>query len=383
MAGAPWRHGCATPIVAITIALPVPSSVHPLLARLGLRLPIVQAPMAGVSSVAMAAAVAAGGGLGSLAIGAMTAAQARRGIHEFRQHSTAQLNVNVFVHQPASADPHKERAWLEHLRPQFEQAGAQPPGRLREIYPSFLTDEPMLDVLATEAPAVVSFHFGVPARRHVDALHRAGSTLFASVTNLNEALAVQAAGVDAVIAQGFEAGGHRGTFEPDAGDTQLTTFALTRILVANLALPVLAAGAIMDGAAIAAALELGACAAQLGTAFIGTPESLADAAYRARLFSSAAHRTVMTRVISGRPARCLENDFTRWGARIDCAAIPDYPMAYDAGKALHAAACAAGNTGYGAQWAGQGAPLARRMSTRELMRALESELDDARQANHD
>jgi nitronate monooxygenase len=141
---------------------------------------------------------------------------------------------------------------------------------------------------------------------------------------------------------------------------------------------VIAAGGIMDGAGIASALALGAVAAQLGTAFVGTNESLADAAYRERLFGQPAHHTVMTRVISGRPARCLANDFTRWGASLrNDDEVPDYPIAYDAGKALNAAGKAAGQAGYGAHWAGQGAPLARRLSAHALMDALQEELQPA------
>ena len=175
-----------------------------------------------------------------------------------------------------------------------------------------------------------------------------------------EAKIIAGAGIDVVVAQGFEAGGHRGQFDPDALDDCLGTLALTRLLVRALDIPVVAAGGIMDGAGIAACLVLGASAAQLGTAFVGCPESAADAGYRAALFSAAAEHTVMTRAISGRPARCLANKFTALGALVEAGAIPDYPVAYDAGKALHAAAKSAGESGFGAQWAGQGAPLARR-----------------------
>jgi nitronate monooxygenase len=149
------------------------------------------------------------------------------------------------------------------------------------------------------------------------------------------------------------------------------------LLARSIDLPVIAAGGIMDGAGIAAALKLGASAAQLGTAFVASDESLADKGYRERLFSDAAHHTVMTRAISGRPARSLANVFTQLGAAIPDAAIPDYPIAYDAGKALHAAGKAAGEFGYGAQWAGQGAPLARAMSARALMQVLKDELEQA------
>ena len=181
-------------------------------------------------------------------------------------------------------------------------------------------------------------------------------------------------GVDAIVAQGYEAGGHRGVFDPDADDDCLGTFALTRLLVRGLPTPIIAAGGIMDGAAVAAALRLGAGAAQLGTAFIACPESDADAGYREALASAAANHTVMTRAISGRPARSLRNCFTVLGTGIPAQQIPRYPIAYDAGKALNTAAKLAHESGYGAQWAGQGAPLARRLPAAELVLALATEL---------
>lgn len=345
--------------------------------RLGIEAPIIQAPMAGVSSPSMAAAVSDNGGLGSLGLGAMTADQARQAIGQFRALSKGPLNVNLFVHRPAQANAQKEAAWLERLAPEFERAGARPPEALREIYTSFLADDAMLAMLVEEKPRVVSFHFGLPRSDQVSALHQAGIVLLASATNVQEALSLQAAGIDAIVAQGYEAGGHRGVFDPDVEDSRLGTFALTRLLVRALRVPVIAAGGIMDGRGIAAALKLGAAAAQLGTAFVATDESLADAAYRALLFSDAAHHTTMTRVISGRAARSLANAFTRWGTDVPDTAVPDYPISYDAGKSLNAAGKAAGQTGYGAHWAGQGAPLARALPTHALMQALKSELAQA------
>jgi nitronate monooxygenase len=349
----------------------------PALALLGVQLPIIQAPMAGVSSPAMAAAVSNHGGLGSLGVGAMTAAQARDAIHQFRALSHGPLNVNVFTHRPAQANPQKEAAWLQRLKPEFERTGTTPPPALREIYTSFLDDPDMLAMLLEEKPRVVSFHFGLPHPEQIQALHKAGIVLLAAATNAKEALAIEASGIDAVVAQGYEAGGHRGMFDPDAEDSRLGTFALTHVLTKTVKIPVIAAGGIMDGAGIAAALALGASAAQLGTAFIATDESLADAGFRQTLFSDAAHHTVMTRVISGRPARCLANAFTRWGTGVPDGDVPDYPITYDAGKSLNAAGKAAGQVGYGAQWAGQGAPLARSMSAQALMQTLKAELEQA------
>jgi nitronate monooxygenase len=208
--------------------------------------------------------------------------------------------------------------------------------------------------------------------------------LLATATSLAEGRAAEAAGMDAVVAQGYEAGGHRGVFDPAAADERLGTLALTRLLVRRLGVPVVAAGGIMDGAGVAAVLRLGAVAAQLGTAFVACPESGAGAAYRAALLAGDAAHTVMTAGISGRPARCLANRFTALAetlaARTPPLIPPDYPIAYDAGKALHAAAAARGEHGYGAQWAGQGAPMARALPAAELIATLARELraaDDA------
>jgi nitronate monooxygenase len=298
-------------------------------------------------------------------------------IQEIRGRTNRSFNVNLFCHRPAVADPAREAAWLERLRPEFERLGAQPPAALTEIYKSFVEDDDMLAMLLQERPAVVSFHFGLPSADRVEALRAAGIVLLGSATSVAEARQLEAAGLDAVVAQGYEAGGHRGVFDPEAGDDRLGTMALTRVLVRSQSLPVIAAGGIMDGAGIAAALRLGAAAAQLGTAFVGVEESLADAGYRAALKSEAAHHTTMTAAISGRLARSLANRFTALGATIDPAAIPAYPRTYDAGKALNAAGKAAGEPGFGAQWAGQGAPLARFLPARALMAELIAELGAA------
>ncbi len=349
-----------------------------LLELLGIDLPIIQAPMAGVSTAAMAAAVAEAGALGSIGVGATDAAGARRMIQAVRQRSRRALNVNVFCHEPARADPAIESTWIEYLRPCFHRFGAQPPARLREIYSSFVTDDAMLAVLLEERPRVVSFHFGLPSADRIRALREAGIVLLASATDLAEARSAVAAGVDAVVAQGYEAGGHRGVFDPQQPDDCLSTAVLTRQLVRALPIPVIAAGGIMDGAAIAAALSLGASAAQLGTAFIACAESDADAGYQQALTGDAALHTVMTQAISGRAARCLSNGFTALAANLDPRRIPSYPIAYDAGKALNAAAKAAGDSGYGAQWAGQGAPLVRPgLTAAHLVALLAAELRTA------
>lgn len=347
-----------------------------LLDRLGVPLPIVQAPMAGVSTPAMAAAVSNAGALGSIGVAATDAAGAREMIAGVRALSPRPFNVNVFVHQPMQQDAAREKAWLSAMAPLFDQYGARPPAALRPIYKSFIEDDAMLALLIETAPAVVSFHFGLPDAGRIGALKGAGCVLLATATNLDEALAAKTAGIDAIVAQGWEAGGHRGVFDPDAPDGRLGTLALTRLLVQRCGLPVIAAGGIMDGRGIRAALDLGAIAAQLGTAFVACPEGSADAAYREALAGPAAMRTVMTSAISGRPARGLPNRFTQWGDSVGLPP-PGYPMTYDAGKALIAAAKAAGETGYAAQWAGQGAPLSRTLPAAELVALLGAELQSS------
>lgn len=223
-------------------------------------------------------------------------------------------------------------------------------------------------------PPVISFHFGLPSAMLVARLKAMGIALLATATNLAEAREAAAAGIEAIVAQGIEAGGHRGIFDPAGSDPQLGTLALTRLLVSQTALPVIAAGGIMDGASIASVLALGAEAAQLGTAIVDCAESSADDAHRKALHSPAAFATEFTSVISGRPARCLANSFTGL-IRAELAGLtpPDYAITYDAGKALIAAAKASGDGHFGAQWAGQGAPLARTLPVAALIAELEHE----------
>ncbi len=350
-----------------------------LLKRIGIELPIIQAPMAGTSTPAMAAAVTNAGALGSIGVGAVNAGGARSMIEALKAQTSGPFNVNVFCHRPAVAHADRERDWLAGLRPLFERYGAPPPAAIKEIYTSFVVDQAMLELFLESRPAVVSFHFGLPPAETIARLKAVGIVLLSSATNLDEAEQAAGAGVDAIVAQGYEAGGHRGVFDPDAPDHQLGVLSLTRLLVSRIALPVIAAGGIMDGAGLAAALDLGAEAAQLGTAFIACPESSADHYYREALFGPGAARTEMTALISGRQARCLPNRFTALkDAELSGLSIPDYPITYDAGKALAAAAKAKGEGGFGAQWAGQGAPLARGMPAADLVGVLRDELAAAR-----
>ena len=333
--------------------------------------------MAGVSTPAMAAAVSEAGGLGSIAVGATDAAGAEAMIADVRQRTAGAFNVNLFCHRPAVADPSVESRWIERFRPQFAEFGAHPPTRLTEIYRSFVEDDAMLALLLRVRPPVASFHFGLPRDEWIRSLREAGIILLATATSLVEGRAVASAGIDGLVAQGWEAGGHRGMFDPDAPDERLETLDLVQLISSELDVPVIAAGGIMDGAGIARALQAGACAAQLGTAFIACDESLADGGFRTALASPAAYWTVMTRAISGRPARCLANRFTVLGADIPASDVPAYPIAYDLGKALNAAAKAHGEYGFGAQWAGQGAPRFRAMPAQQLVHTLAAELHQA------
>jgi nitronate monooxygenase len=341
------------------------------LRALDLAVPIVQAPMAGVSTPALAAAVAEAGGLGGVAVGAVDAATARGLIAAVRARTARPFVVNVFCHRPPARDPARDAAWLAALAPAFARYGARPPDHLVDLYPSFVEDEAMLAALVAERPPAVSFHFGLPTPAAIAALRAAGCLLMGTATSLAEALAIEAAGLDAVIAQGFEAGGHRGSFDENAPDAELSTAVLTRLLVRGCRLPVIAAGGIMDGAGVAACMALGAAAAQLGTAFIACPESIADPAHRAALLGPGGATTTMTRAMSGRPARSVGNLFT--ALAVPPIEIPPYPLAYAATKALAAAARATGETGLSPQLAGQGAPLARALPAGELVALLEAE----------
>ena len=349
-----------------------------LLSMLNIRYPIIQAPMAGVSTPALAAAVSEAGGLGSIAVGTFTAQQAGSAIAAYRDKSNAPFNVNVFTHAPAVSDPGREAAWLDWLRPHFARFGAQPPETLSEIYRSFLDDEAMFELLLAERPAVVSFHFGLPRQDWIDALKDAGIVLFTTATSLDEALQIEAAGIDVIVAQGIEAGGHRGVFDPAAPDAALPTFTLLRELHGKVKLPLVAAGGIMDGRAIRAALELGASAVQLGSAFIACPESSAPPHHRALIEQAAQGADLHsehTAVISGRPARGIVNRlFTEIGAP-GHPPLPDYPIAYDAAKALHAVAISKGNQDYSVNWGGSNFAQARSMPAGELVAALVAEMN--------
>jgi nitronate monooxygenase len=342
--------------------------------KFGIETPIIQAPMAGVSTPALAAAVSNAGALGSLSVGAMTVEESRSAIQEIRAKTNRPFNINVFCHKTPESNPERDRHWLKTLTPFFESFDVQPPNELREIYLSFNQNETMLELFLEERPNVVSFHFGLPPSEFIRALKKAGIILIASATNLDEARQIEEAGLDAIIAQGYEAGGHRGIFNEDAHDDKLGTLALTRLLVKKINLPVISAGGIMDGAGIAAVLTLGAQAAQLGTAFISCPESAADDGYKQALKSESALHTIMTRFISGRPARGLPNRLTALETDFNVPQTASYPLAYDAAKTLHTVAKAQGSEDFVTRWAGQAAILSRAMPAGELIEVLRQEI---------
>ncbi|WP_298232592.1 nitronate monooxygenase [uncultured Azohydromonas sp.] len=357
------------------------SRTSKLLSLLRIRHPIIQAPMVGVSTPQLAAAVSNAGALGSIGLGASTAAQSRAMIEATRALTDKPFNVNLFCHQPAVADAEREAAWIRHLAPLFTELGATPPSALSLGYETFLASEETLEVLLQERPAVASFHFGLPPSQWIRALRDAGVVTLACATSPAEAALAVEAGVDAVIAQGVEAGGHRGVFDPSA-DEHLGTLALVELVVATCPLPVIAAGGIMNGRTIAAAMQMGAAAVQMGTAFILCPESSANAQYRSALQGERAHHTRVSAAISGRPARGMVNRlFTDIGGNT-APALPDYPIAYDAAKSLQAAAISKGNHDFAVQWAGQGAPLARTLPAAELVGTLVRELNAATRGGH-
>ncbi|MBW3127185.1 NAD(P)H-dependent flavin oxidoreductase [Hymenobacter profundi] len=351
--------------------------MNPFCERLGLLYPIIQAPMAGVSTPALAVAVSEAGALGSLAAAALNQPEAlAQQLAALAAATSRPINVNVFCHQPSPADLEHDAQWLAYLQPYFAALHTMPPAQLQEVYPSFRTDDALLAVLVQAQPQVISFHFGLPTPAQLAALRQTGALLLACVTSPAEAQAAEAAGVDMLVAQGVEAGGHRGTFDPTF-EPNITTLDLTRQIVPHSRLPVIAAGGLMDGADLAAALRAGAVAGQFGTAFVACPESAASAAYRAALLHQPPLPTALTDVISGRPARGLVNRFMEDVDQPGRPPVAAYSRAYQAGKALVAAAQQAGESGFAVQWAGTGVGRARALPAAELVRTLAAELHQA------
>jgi len=351
-----------------------------LLAKLDIAYPIFQAPMAGVATPKLAAAVSNAGGLGALGVASSTNEEAKAMILAAQARTTRPINVNVFCHEPPLRQPQLEERWVQFLAPLFAAVGGNLPSRLNDYYPSFRTNNGLLQVLLQTRPQVVSFHFGLPTPTQLALLKGAGIFTLATATNAEEAQRIEAAGLDGIVAQGYEAGGHRGMFNPQAADEKLSTLALVKQLSSQSRLPLIAAGGIMNGAHIKAALEAGASAVQMGTAFVACPESAAGPAYRRHLAQPQA-RTSLTATISGRPARGLVNRYIEYTQRPEAPAIAPYPVAYDATKQLQRAAAKIGNTDFGAHWAGVNAAQARPLPARQLVALLVREWAAAQQGS--
>lgn len=338
----------------------------PLRDRLGLAHPIILAPMAGAGGVELAIAVAKAGGLGSLPCGMASPEQIEREVAQFRQSSSAPLNLNFFCH---SLDEQVDNSqWRALLAPYYAAYGVEPgpPPPLRRPFSA-----EWADLVERLRPEVVSFHFGLPAPDLLDRVRATGAFVVGNATSLPEGRWLAERGVDAVIAQGWEAGGHSGYFLSDAPE-QVGLFALVRLLAASLPVPVIAAGGIVDGRGIAAALTLGASAVQLGTAFLGAPESLVAEPYRRALASRRAEHTVMTNLISGRLARGIPNRLVTELGPVRPEA-PGYPHASTALAPLRRAAEAQGRDDFTPLWAGQAAALARAEPAKDTVERLARE----------
>lgn len=345
-----------------------------LLERLKIKHPIFLAPMAGVSTPELAAEVSNQGGLGALGLGANTADSARQQILDTQALTDQPFQVNFFCHQSVKADLNANQAWIEALRPHFEKFGATPSTQLNCIYPSFLDNDNFLNVCLETRPHAVSFHFGIPHPHQIQKLKDAGILTMVSATNLAEAQAIEQAGIDVIIAQGIEAGGHRGIFNPTF-DSAIKTSDLVQLIKQYCTLPIVAAGGIMNGVQARQMLAIGADAVQLGTAFVQCKSSNANSAYRLALLTQTL--TQITGSISGRPARGL---FNTWAKEIDLphrGTVAPYPYAYDLAKQLNALAIQHQDISYGAFWAGSNVAQIRELEAQDLMNQLILEMNQA------
>ena len=283
---------------------------HQLLELLGIELPIIQAPMAGASGSEMAIAVSNAGGLGSLPCAMFDAAKAREEIGVIKQRTTKPLNVNFFCHTPPQPDPDRDEAWKQRLTEYYTELGIDPPVSVPSVGRAPF-NERMCEVVEEFKPEVVSFHFGLPDHSLLQRVKASGCVVFSSATTVEEACWLEDHGCDAIIAQGYEAGGHRGMFLTDTLATQPGTFALVPQVVDAVKVPVVAAGGIADGRGMTAAFALGAAGVQLGTAYLFTPESLVTELHRAELVGARDDQTALTNLFSGRPARGIMNRIMR------------------------------------------------------------------------
>lgn len=336
--------------------------------RFGFVLPMIQAPMAGLQGSALAIAVAEAGALGSLPCAMLAPDQIHAELRTITAATSKPYNVNFFVHREPEPEPEREAAWRRILAPYYAELGIDPdaiakgPARL-----PFNHDA--ADVLESFKPPVVSFHFGLPSAELMSRVKSWGSKILSSATTLDEALYLEAHGVDAVIAQGLEAGGHRGMFLTTDLNTQMGTLALVRQVATAVKIPVIAAGGIGDGRSCLAAMLLGASGVQVGTAYLLCPEATTSQVYRAALKSADARATAITNVFTGRPARSMVNRLVREIGPLNAAA-PTFPLAAEAILPLRQKAEIAGRSDYTSLWAGQAASFCREMSAAALTQML-------------
>lgn len=335
----------------------------------GLELPVIQAPMAGAQDWAMAAAASNVGGLGSLPCAMLSAEQQREQLAKLRSATSGPIKLNFFCHTPAAPSEAAEAAWRAVLRPYYLALGLDPdaraPAASRKPF-----DETACQLVEDVRPEFVSFHFGLPDAALLARVKAAGAKVLASATTVAEARWLAARGVDAVIAQGSEAGGHRGMFLSDDIATQLGLFALLPQICAAVDVPVIASGGIAEPRGVRAAMALGAVGVQVGTAYLFTPEARIAPLHAQALRSAAAEDTALTRIFSGKPARGIMNRLMRELGPMNPAA-PVFPTAGAALAPLRAATEPKGSDEFLQMWSGQAAPLCRHdLDTASLTRWL-------------
>lgn len=346
--------------------------------RLGIRYPILQAPMAGgPTTPELVAAVGRAGGLGAFGFAYTEPAAMRAQVEAARAIARVPIHVNLFV-DPLPAPPSKTAidATLKALAPMYEAVGAPVPSNVDGPYAPDLAGQ--IEAALALQPAVLSSHFGSFSSAVIARARAQGTLIAACATNLDDAMKLQQLGVDFVIAQGAEAGGHRGTVAADAHDAMLGTLALVRLLVRNCTVPVVAAGGIMDGEGLAAVVALGACGAQMGTAFLPVAESGASETHKQALFELSSAGTTITRAFSGRPARGIRNRYVERAGSAGFPLLP-FPIQNKATGPMRAAAGRQGNADYMSLWAGQAYPLARKLTAQELVIRIAEEYERAMQ----
>lgn len=335
---------------------------------LGIELPLIQAPMAGVQLHGLAAAVSNAGALGSLPCAMLDAAGLRKELQALSEKTRKPCNLNFFCHTPPTADATREAAWRAALNPYYAELGIDPanigsgPGRQ-----PFSAE--MADVLDEFRPAVVSFHFGLPSPELLARVKACGAKVLSSATTVEEALWLEAHDVDAIIAQGLEAGGHRGIFLTDDVSSQLGTFALLPQIIQAVQVPVIAAGGIADALGVRAAMALGAAGVQVGTAYLCCDEASTSAIHLAALLSPTAQHTALTNLFSGRPARGIVNRVMRELGPISALA-PAFPLATAAIAPLRSKAESQGSGDFSPLWAGQNVSGCKPIGAAELTREL-------------